>query len=62
MSNRQHSSHFINGTHASIEALQQCLPDKVTLYEVGARDGLQNESQVSTQDKVAFINASQKPD
>ncbi|GHA33652.1 hydroxymethylglutaryl-CoA lyase [Photobacterium aphoticum] len=60
MSNRQHSSHFINGTHASIEALQQCLPDKVTLYEVGARDGLQNESQVSTQEKIAFINALSK--
>ncbi len=31
-------------------------PKKVTIYEVGPRDGLQNESkQVSTQDKVALI-------
>ena len=31
-------------------------PDKVTLYEVGARDGLQNESALPTQTKVEFIN------
>ena len=31
-------------------------PDKVTLYEVGARDGLQNEAPLPTQTKVDFIN------
>lgn len=34
------------------------LPKKVTIYEVGPRDGLQNEArQVPTPDKIAFINA-----
>lgn len=33
------------------------LPTDITLYEVGPRDGLQNEHEtVSTEDKVAFIN------
>lgn len=33
------------------------LPERVTVYEVGPRDGLQNESRmVPTADKVAFIN------
>jgi len=33
------------------------LPPRVTVYEVGPRDGLQNETQtVSTEDKVRFIN------
>lgn len=31
-------------------------PTSVTLYEVGARDGLQNESALPTQTKVDFIN------
>ncbi|WP_462175406.1 hydroxymethylglutaryl-CoA lyase [Pseudoalteromonas gelatinilytica] len=31
-------------------------PDFVRIVEVGARDGLQNEAAVSTQDKVALIN------
>ena len=34
------------------------LPDKVTIYEVGPRDGLQNEArQVPTADKIRFIDA-----
>jgi hydroxymethylglutaryl-CoA lyase len=34
------------------------LPRRVTIYEVGPRDGLQNESRmVATADKVAFIDA-----
>jgi hydroxymethylglutaryl-CoA lyase len=34
------------------------LPRKVTVYEVGPRDGLQNEArQVPTADKIAFIDA-----
>ena len=34
------------------------LPAEVTLYEVGPRDGLQNESRmISTDDKVRFIDA-----
>lgn len=34
------------------------LPRKVSIYEVGPRDGLQNESrQVPTADKIAFIDA-----
>ncbi len=34
------------------------LPDRVTIYEVGPRDGLQNEGRtVPTPDKIAFINA-----
>lgn len=33
------------------------LPSNVRIVEVGARDGLQNESAVSTQSKVALINA-----
>lgn len=34
------------------------LPKRVTMYEVGPRDGLQNEARtVPTGDKVAFINA-----
>ena len=34
------------------------LPEKVTIYEVGPRDGLQNEArQVPTADKLRFINA-----
>ncbi|MGF1760511.1 hydroxymethylglutaryl-CoA lyase [Photobacterium sagamiensis] len=32
------------------------LPEHVTLVEVGARDGLQNENSVSTADKVMLIN------
>lgn len=32
-------------------------PDFLRIVEVGARDGLQNEAAVSTQDKVALINA-----
>ncbi len=36
----------------------ETLPKRVTLYEVGPRDGLQNESRtVPTADKIAFINA-----
>ncbi|KOO09236.1 hydroxymethylglutaryl-CoA lyase [Vibrio hepatarius] len=34
----------------------QALPDSVTIVEVGARDGLQNENSVSTQAKVELIN------
>jgi hydroxymethylglutaryl-CoA lyase len=34
------------------------LPERVTVYEVGPRDGLQNEGRaVPTADKIAFINA-----
>jgi isopropylmalate/homocitrate/citramalate synthase len=34
------------------------LPSRVTVVEVGPRDGLQNEAQrVSTEDKIAFVNA-----
>lgn len=34
------------------------LPAKVSIYEVGPRDGLQNEArQVPTQDKIAFVDA-----
>jgi hydroxymethylglutaryl-CoA lyase len=34
------------------------LPDRVTIYEVGPRDGLQNEArQVSTVEKIRFIDA-----
>ncbi len=34
------------------------VPKRVTVYEVGPRDGLQNESRmVATADKIAFINA-----
>ncbi|RMH42801.1 MAG: hydroxymethylglutaryl-CoA lyase [Deltaproteobacteria bacterium] len=34
------------------------LPERVTIYEVGPRDGLQNEARtVPTADKIAFINA-----
>lgn len=34
------------------------LPDRVTIYEVGPRDGLQNEPRkVPTADKIAFVNA-----
>lgn len=32
------------------------LPKRVSIFEVGARDGLQNEQAVSTQDKVILIN------
>ena len=33
-------------------------PGRVRIYEVGPRDGLQNESApVSTADKIAFVNA-----
>ncbi|WP_064608831.1 hydroxymethylglutaryl-CoA lyase [Photobacterium sp. J15] len=32
------------------------LPEKVTIFEVGARDGLQNEAHVSTENKIEFIN------
>jgi hydroxymethylglutaryl-CoA lyase len=39
-------------------SLFSALPDKVTLYEVGPRDGLQNEPRpVPTADKIAMINA-----
>lgn len=34
----------------------QALPNSVTIVEVGARDGLQNEKSVSTQAKVELIN------
>lgn len=34
----------------------QALPDSVTIVEVGARDGLQNEKSVSTQAKIELIN------
>jgi len=34
------------------------LPERVTVYEVGPRDGLQNEArQIPTADKIAFIDA-----
>ena len=34
------------------------LPSRVTVYEVGPRDGLQNEQRmVPTADKIALINA-----
>ncbi|MCE9780004.1 hydroxymethylglutaryl-CoA lyase [Shewanella algae] len=33
------------------------LPPKVSLFEVGPRDGLQNETSVSTQAKIALIEA-----
>jgi hydroxymethylglutaryl-CoA lyase len=34
------------------------LPEKVTIYEVGPRDGLQNETRlVPTADKIRFIDA-----
>ena len=36
--------------------VNQVLPESVTIVEVGARDGLQNEKSVSTQAKVALIN------
>ncbi len=36
--------------------VNQALPESVTIVEVGARDGLQNEKSVSTQAKVALIN------
>ncbi|MGD8172849.1 hydroxymethylglutaryl-CoA lyase [Vibrio sp. TRT 21S02] len=32
------------------------LPDSVTIVEVGARDGLQNEAKIATRDKVTLIN------
>ncbi|MCP4443868.1 MAG: hydroxymethylglutaryl-CoA lyase [Myxococcales bacterium] len=36
----------------------EALPERVTVYEVGPRDGLQNEANlVPTEDKVAFVNA-----
>lgn len=36
----------------------EALPKRVTVYEVGPRDGLQNEANlVPTEDKVAFVNA-----
>lgn len=35
----------------------RALPDRVTVFEVGPRDGLQNESiQIPTEAKIAFIN------
>jgi hydroxymethylglutaryl-CoA lyase len=34
------------------------VPERVTIYEVGPRDGLQNEARkVPTSDKIAFVNA-----
>jgi hydroxymethylglutaryl-CoA lyase len=34
------------------------LPERVSVYEVGPRDGLQNESRmVATEDKIAFVDA-----
>ncbi len=34
------------------------LPERITVYEVGPRDGLQNEARlVATPDKIAFIDA-----
>ncbi|MBL4830952.1 MAG: hydroxymethylglutaryl-CoA lyase [Aliivibrio sp.] len=33
-----------------------CLPSSVTIVEVGARDGLQNEAMVSTEVKIALVN------
>jgi hydroxymethylglutaryl-CoA lyase len=39
-------------------AVLDSLPPEVTIYEVGPRDGLQNESRlIPTDDKVAFIDA-----
>ena len=36
----------------------EALPKSVTVYEVGPRDGLQNEANlVPTEDKIAFVNA-----
>ncbi len=36
----------------------EALPTHVTVYEVGPRDGLQNEANlVATEDKIAFVNA-----
>ena len=35
--------------------VQSQFPKKVSIFEVGARDGLQNEQTVSTQDKVTLI-------
>ena len=32
-------------------------PNKVSIFEVGARDGLQNELPVTTQDKIALVEA-----
>ena len=38
------------------------LPPDVVIYEVGPRDGLQNESRlIPTDDKIRFIDASQLP-
>jgi hydroxymethylglutaryl-CoA lyase len=38
--------------------MMEKLPARVTIYEVGPRDGLQNESRpIATADKVAFIDA-----
>lgn len=39
------------------DALAKDLPKQVKIVEVGARDGLQNEKQVSTEAKIAFINS-----
>ncbi|MGF1703365.1 hydroxymethylglutaryl-CoA lyase [Photobacterium makurazakiensis] len=36
------------------------LPKEVTIFEVGARDGLQNEPLINTEHKIAFINALSK--
>ena len=33
------------------------LPERLSLREVGPRDGLQNEDPVPTEDKVALIDA-----
>ena len=37
--------------------MNSTLPSHVRIVEVGARDGLQNERAVTTQDKVTLINA-----
>ncbi len=38
--------------------IKERLPRQVTVYEVGPRDGLQNEARmISTADKIAFVNA-----
>ncbi|MGF1727159.1 hydroxymethylglutaryl-CoA lyase [Photobacterium nomapromontoriensis] len=60
-------SNLVNDSHPDLHigqksaafssAIAASLPDKVTIFEVGARDGLQNEQAISTKNKIAFINA-----
>jgi len=42
-------------THQLKKVRPEMLPTKVSIFEVGARDGLQNEKSVSTQDKIVLI-------